>query len=61
MTFLQHIAVTMATAVLKVATRVCERGMWRGGERMRDRESESREDASEKVGDNVREIQWEEE
>lgn len=38
LTFLQHIAVTMATAVLKVATRVCERGMWRGGERMRDQE-----------------------
>jgi len=36
-TFLRHIAVTIVTTVLRVATRVCEGEMWKGGVRMRDR------------------------
>lgn len=54
MTFPQHIAVTMATAVLRVATRVCEREMWKGGVRIRDVERDTQERMrAEKVGDNV--------
>ena len=39
LTFPQHIAVTMVTTVLRVATGVCEgereREMWKGGVRMK--------------------------
>lgn len=59
MTFPQHIAVAMATTVLRVATRVCERERcgWEGGVRIRGGgERHTRRDGEKKkVGDNVRE------
>lgn len=52
MTFPQHIAVTMVTTVLRVATRVCERDVegWSEDERWGERHERMR---AKKVGDNV--------
>lgn len=57
LTFPQHIAVAMATTVLRVATRVCEREMWLGGrcEDKRWGRETHKKGWQKKVGDNVRE------
>lgn len=49
LTFPQHIAVTMVTTVLRVATRVCERDV----EGRSEDERRGERHKSEKVGDNV--------